>query len=188
MINEHLGENYTGANLEMAHWSGHVYEDCTFKGCDFKGLSLANCQLMACTLINCDLSNVNMSNARLRDMTFENCKLLGIQWVQLNSFVNPTFRQSHLDYSNFIGLKLKKNIFTKCRLRDVDFSQTDLSECDFQESDFLNARFHNTKLLKANFRGAVNYLIDPVDNLVRGAHFSMPEAQGLLAGLGIFLE
>ncbi|MGK5082194.1 pentapeptide repeat-containing protein [Bdellovibrionota bacterium FG-1] len=68
------------------------------------------------------------------------------------------------------------------------FSGTDLSECDFQKSDLFNARFQNTTLLKADFRGAHSYLIDPISNKVRGARFSLPEAQGLLVGLGIRIE
>ena len=102
--------------------------------------------------------------------------------------MNPKFEDSNLSYGNFIGLKMKKNIFSNCILNDVDFSQTDLSESDFKGSDLLNTRFHDTTLLKANFQGAKNYQIDPILNKVRGAKFTMPEALGLLNGLGVVIS
>jgi fluoroquinolone resistance protein len=131
---------------------------------------------------------VILSNARFRETSFEQCKQLGVQWIQLADFVNPSFKECNLGYCNFSGLKLKKTTFFKCGLRDADFSQADLSESDLRETDLLNARFHGTTLLKADFRGARAYLIDPVANKVRGARFSLPEAQGLLTGLGIIVE
>jgi len=131
---------------------------------------------------------VVFTNARLREISFENCKLLGVQWTQIDDFVNPSFRECNLNYCGFVGLKLKKTLFFKSSLREADFSQGDLSESDLRECDFLNARFHNTTLLKADFRGALNYLIDPIGNKLRGARFTMPEAQGLLAGLGVIIE
>ena len=83
---------------------------------------------------------------------------------------------------------LKRTSFFKSTLREVDFSQADLAECSFKECDLLKSRFSETNLIKADFRGAFSYIIDPVGNKVRGARFSLPEAQGLLAGLGITIE
>lgn len=124
-----------------------------------------------------------MSNA-----VFENCKLLGIQWTSLTSLMSPTFKESSLAYSNFSGLKLKKNKFLNCQLLDVEFSLADISECDFSGSNFLNARFHETNLSKSDFRNATNYQIDPTANRVKGAQFSLPDAIGLLTGLGVVIK
>ncbi|MBC7691019.1 MAG: pentapeptide repeat-containing protein [Methylotenera sp.] len=60
-----------------------------------------------------------------------------------------------------------------CSLRDVGFLQADLTECDFKESDLLNAAFNQIQLKKCDFRGALNDLINPVENRVKGARFSL---------------
>jgi len=124
----------------------------------------------------------------MRETVFSSCKLVGIEWVQLDDFVSPAFDECNLYYCNFIGLKLKKTRFFKSSLREADFSQAELAESNFAECDLTSARFNGTNLTKADFRGARNYVIDPVGNKIRGARFSMPEAQGLLAGLGVVIE
>ena len=164
------------------------FENCIFEKCDFKEAALDYSKFVDCKFISCDLSNVSMRNARMRDCTFDLCKLLGIQWVLLDDVTNPSFKNCILDYGNFTGLKLKKCSCLQSSLRDVDFSQADLSESVFRESDCLNARFEQTTLIKADFRAATNYLINPIENKVKGAKFSMPEAQGLLHGLGVILD
>ena len=58
-----------------------------------------------------------------------------------------------------------------------------MAESNFRDSDFTKAHFDATNLIKSDFRGAINYLIDPIGNKIRGARFSLPEAQGPLAQL-----
>ena len=108
--------------------------------------------------------------------------------MQLDDSIHLSFSECSLDYANFVGMKLKKTVFSNCSLREADFSQADFSESDFRKSDFFSSRFHGTNLQRADFRGAKSYLIDPTDNSVRGAKFSLPEAQGLLSGLGVILD
>ncbi len=188
MQQEYLDQTYTGKDSLPATFRDASFEGCTFIESDFKEFDLAHARFLDCTFKTCDLSNVNLGNARMRDVAFENCKLMGVVWTKLDDLTNPTFKSSILSYGNFSGLKLKKNAFTKCILHDADFAQADLSECDFSESDLLNARFDDTTLLKTDFQTAFNYLIDPLRNKVRGAKFSLPEAVGLLKGLGVVIK
>ena len=164
-----------------------LFENCTCVSLDFKDLKLAHGKFIDCVFKNCDLSNVSFANTKLRSCSFEDSKLLGIQWIHAGDFSDPTFKDSNLSYSNFSGLNLKKNKFINCVLNDADFSGADVSDCDFSQCDFLNARFQDTNLMKANFKGAFNYLIDPIHNKVKGAKFSLPEAMGLLKGLGVVI-
>ena len=167
--------------------SDTLFENCTFNSLDFKNLKLAHAKFIDCVFKNCDFSNATLAHTKLRSCTFEDSKLLGIQWIHASDFSDPTFKGSNLSYSNFSGLNLKKNKFTNCLMTDADFSGTDLSECDLSNCDFLNARFQDTNLMKANFKGAFNYSIDPIQNKVKGAKFSLPEAMGLLKGLGVVI-
>ena len=185
---EHSDETFTGADFTGQSSAGHTYENCVFRGCDLKQAKFENARFIECTFTTCDLSNLAMPGARFRDVTFENSKLIGIQWPKLADLVNPTFRECNLGYGSFAGMKLKKTVFTKSVLRECEFAQAELSECDFRDCDFLGARFANTTLTKADFRGAVSYLVDPISNRVRGARFSHPESQGLLSGLGVIID
>ena len=187
IVMEHFNEKFQGT-LPEGSLSGHTFEECSFQKCDFKGLDLSSIRFISCAFTSCDLSNIKLSGSRFRETVFERSKLLGIQWSQLQDLINPSFSECNLDYCGFVSLKLKKTRFFKCSVREADFSQADLSECDFSDSDFLKARFHGTTLVKADFRGALNYLIDPLTNKVKGARFSMPEALGLLSGLGVVIE
>lgn len=185
---EHEDREFSDLNLTQADLSGYSFENCIFSRCNLSGATPAKVRFISCSFIFCDLSNVVLKNARIRDSAFKTSKLIGIQWVQLDDFVNPSFDECNLNYCNFVGLKLKKTKFFKCSLKETDFSQSDLAESSFLESDLCETRFNETNLIKSDFRGAVNYTINPIGNKIRGARFSLPEAQGLLVGLGIIIE
>jgi fluoroquinolone resistance protein len=191
---EHSGIEFTASDFESLGSKGgaglidQTFEDCKFNKCNLSSFDLTRSQFVECRFTACDLSNAQLANARMREVLFENCKLLGLSWVKLDDLRGPAFSECILSYCNFVGLKLKKTLFTNCQLREVDFRQADFSESDFKGSDCFGAVFGQTTLLKADFRGALNYLIDPISNKVKGARFSFPEAQGLLAGLGVIIE
>lgn len=185
---EHVGEIISQQRIESAAVVGHVFEDCVFDRVSFAGASLDRARFLSCQFKTCDFSNVSVARARLRDCAFVECKLVGVQWVNVEELVCPKFIECNLSYGNFVGLRERKSSFARCTLRDVDFSDADLSECDFAGADLGGARFHNTTLLKANFRDAANYVIDPLRNKLKGAKFSWPEARGLLVGLGVVVE
>lgn len=188
MSEEFFKETFSSENPLPVSITDVLFENCIFTGYDFKGIKLAHAKFIDCTFKNCDLSNVSLANTRLRSCSFEICKILGVQWVHCNDFTGPSFKECNLSYSNFSGLNLKKNQFVNCNMMEADFSGADLSECNFSLCDFLNTRFQDTNLMKANFQGAFNYLIDPINNKVKGAKFSLPEATGLLKGLGVVIN
>ena len=47
---------------------------------------------------------------------------------------------------------------------------------------------YNCDLHGADFRGALNYVLNPTDNQLEKARFSLPEAMNLLKGCGSVLE
>lgn len=75
-----------------------------------------------------------------------------------------------------------------CEAKEVDFTETDLSEGTFGGTDFERSIFSKTNLTKANLKGAVNYSIDPRYNIIKKAHFSLPEALSLLGCLDIVID
>ncbi|MEI8347651.1 MAG: pentapeptide repeat-containing protein [Pseudomonadota bacterium] len=67
----------------------------------------------------------------------------------------------------FSGAKIFGCHFLSCRFGNCDFTQSDLSESDF--------------------RGAQNYQLNPAENKIKGARFSLPKALQLLTELGIHI-
>ncbi len=71
--------------------------------------------------------------------------------------------------------------FTNCSLEEVDFTQADLSAANFDECNLALAVFYQTNLEKADFRSSFGYIIDPEENRVKKAKFSLNGIPGLLA-------
>jgi len=185
---ENYRQTFTKLVLPNSDFIDFIFEECVFLTCNFSGANFKRARFLGCRFESSDLSNAKLDNTRIRNTEFDKCKLLGLQWTQMEDFTDPVFRECILSFSNFSGMKLKKAQFYQSTLRDVDFSGADLPESNFKDCDLLNARFSATCLLKSDFRGAINYLISPIENKLRGARFSLPEAQGLLYGLGILLD
>ncbi len=70
---------------------------------------------------------------------------------------------------------------------DVDFRETDLAQANFKGTDLADSLFVATDLTEADLSQARNYRIDPSQNIVKKAKFSLPEAMSLLYGLDIVL-
>ena len=85
-----------------------------------------------------------------------------------------------LDHSSFYRTKIKKTNFKNSVIKDADFTECDLTGSDFQNCDLAGAVFDNTTLEKADLRTSVNYSIDPENNRIRKAKFSISEISGLL--------
>ncbi|MCJ8155237.1 pentapeptide repeat-containing protein [Chryseobacterium sp. SSA4.19] len=71
---------------------------------------------------------------------------------------------------------------------EVDFSECDLSNASFGYCDLSGAIFDKTNLEKADFRMAVNYSIEPAQNRLKKAKFSLSEVHGLLSHLGVEID
>ena len=74
-----------------------------------------------------------------------------------------------------------------CVAMDVDFREADLSHSDFGGTDLSESLFRHTDLTEADLSRARNYHIDPSENVLRQARFSLPEAMSLLHSMDIVL-
>lgn len=186
--------NKTFKNLEncRSYVDAIEFASCQFVRCNFKESTLSSCKFHECTFRNCDFSLSNLKDTRLDQVTFDHCHLLGINWADTSlsakSFLKPPeFLHSELNYSVFTGCHLESTRFLECSLRFVDFSDSILSAADFHGSDMEECRFQNTDLSNTNFITASHYTINVLENKVKHARFSLPEALTLLSCLEIEL-
>ena len=189
---EHTNHRFQKLVHENTMIVNKEFYNCTFKGCSFRETTFRSCTFQDCTFQDCDLSLIKVNDSSFKTTKFENSQVVGVNWTlaswskfSISAPVN--FLNCAINYSTFIGLKLKEVQITKCVAKDVDFSETDLTKADCSHTDFSNSRFSHTNLTKANFEGAIHYTIDVTSNTLKKTKFSLPEAMSLLYSLDIIL-
>ncbi|MCF6223338.1 MAG: pentapeptide repeat-containing protein [Flavobacteriaceae bacterium] len=93
-----------------------------------------------------------------------------------------------MNLSSLYQLDLARMKFTDCSLHEIDFTEANLKSISFNNCDLASAIFENTILEKVDFRTAVNYSIDPENNVVEKAKFSQSGIAGLLIKYNIEIE
>ena len=175
------GKNFLGLSDTSSQLTEGEYENCSFINCSFLNFNLSGFNFIECEFKICDLSMVKAKGTGFRIVVFKNCKLVGINFGDCNSFsLSLHFEDCLLNLSSFYKLKLKGTLFNRCNLQEVDFAETDLTGSIFDTCDLAGALFENSILEKVDFETAFNYSIDPNINRIKKAKFSMAGVLGLL--------
>lgn len=166
-----------------------VYENCHFLQCNLAGANISAIHFVDCRFEHCDASMLQVQKTVFRDVAFTDCKLLGIYFHNCQqSLFSPTFTGCLLNMSSFQGCKIKKTYFSRCELRDVDFTDADLSGSVFDDCNLERAIFANTRLDAVDLRSAYNFSINPTDNYLKKAQFSLNGLPGLLQHVPIIIS
>jgi len=174
-------EMISGVNYQKNKFEIRAYESCVFSNCDFSKVNLSTTKFIDCDFNDCNFSEVIINDTFFQDVNFTACKMMGLHFENCNDFgFSVGFDRCILNYSSFFQMRLVKTKFEDCKLLDVDFSESDLTSGLFSNCDLSNALFDRSVLVKTNFKTAFNYSIDPENNKIKGAKFSLPEVMGLL--------
>lgn len=164
------------------------YDTCNFRNCNFSGSDLSGIRFLDCTFATCDLSNAQLKKSSFRETIFKECKMLGLRFDDCDQLgMTVRFESCQLDHASFFQVKLNHTIFLSSSLQEADFTESDLRNVILDHCDLANATFDHTNLERANFSTAINYSIDPENNRLRGAKFSLPAVVGLLNSFQIEL-
>jgi len=164
-----------------------AYESTEFRACIFNDIS--GIAFTDCLFSSCNLSNAQVSKAKAQDLTFRDCKLIGINFYQMLDFgFSLHFENCLLDYASFDKKKMNKSSFKNCRLHGVNFSKADLSKVTMADCDLADAIFDGTNLSGIDFTTNRNFSIDPQLNLVKKTRFSAATLSGLLTKFDIIIE
>jgi uncharacterized protein YjbI with pentapeptide repeats len=165
------------------------YENCVFNNCDLSNFDLSQRVFLDCEFNSCNLSSAKLIKTGLKNVTFKDCKLLGLHFENCDQFLfEVDFDNCVLNLSSFYKLKLKKTRFKDSNLSEVDFTETDLTSSLLDNCDLSGARFERTILEKADLRTSRNYSIDPELNKIKKAKFSIHGIAGLLDKYDIEIE
>ncbi|MFD2148495.1 pentapeptide repeat-containing protein [Mucilaginibacter antarcticus] len=130
---------------------------------------------------NCNLSMMKLDRSTLNNVSFKDCKILGVNFSAAEDFLfTVAFESCSLDYSSFMRKKMPKTVFKKSSLKEVTFTQANLAGSVFDDCNLLETVFRQTNLTSVNFSTALNYIIDPELNTMKKAIFSSHGLEGLL--------
>jgi fluoroquinolone resistance protein len=183
---------FKDVRLEQSEIVSSEFHDCVFSRSSFVESVFRRCRFVECLFTDCDLSLVQVPESRFTSTRWENCRVVGVNWAEAEwpktGLGNPIgFFKSAISHSTFIGLALTGIEIKYCVAADVDFREADLSHADFGGTDLSQSLFAHTDLSEADLSRARNYHIDPSQNVLRQARFSLPEAMSLLHSMDIVL-
>lgn len=170
------GKDYSLEPLPKAN-----FENCSFRNCKFANTNLSGILFTECEFEDCDFSSARLIHTGFQEVEFLNCKLMGLAFETCSDFLlSFKFTDCNLHLSSFYRVKIPGTQFDTCNLREVDFTEADLSKSTFSNCDFAAAVFDGTNLEQCDFRGSTQYSLDPANNKIKKARFSLPEVLGLL--------
>lgn len=184
--NDYWEEEFEGYNDKALE--GIYFDNCDFYNCDFSKASFSNCKFTECTFVKCDISLSVLKNCTFNDVTFENSKLLGLSWSGCVEPFEVKFDACNISQNSFHLLDLRGMKFLNCTIQDTGFEECNLEKALFHNCTLEQSVFIKNNLKKANFETSRNYLINPAQNEIKGAFFSLPEALSFLSLLPIKIK
>jgi fluoroquinolone resistance protein len=189
---DYTEEVFKEIRLDRVELVSTEFHDCVFFRSSFVETAFRSCKFVGCTFKECDLSLAKVPGSRFTSCRFEGCKAMGINWSEADwpksSLPDPIgFFDCTISHSTFIGVSLREIKICDCLAVDADFREADLSQADFGGTDLAQSLFGHTDLSGADLSRARNYHIDPSQNTLTQAKFSLPEALSLLHNMDIVL-
>ena len=172
--------------IDFAH---SEFFECRFEHCTFISTDFRDAHFNDCTFENCSILLTNIGDCRFQSVHFTGSKISGLDFTTANDFLMQlSFENCKIEGCGFSGLQLSQTQFSSCEINQCDFFGANLEESDFSFSRFDHTIFQQTDLRKANFKNAEGYEINPLENKLRGATFSLPEASSMFKHIGIIIE
>ena len=170
-----------------------TFLDCIFEQCKFNESVFTDCRFVNCEFNKCDCSLIQVPGSTFSGTRFDETKLMGINWSQANWAEyslgeSLEFNNCAMNHSTFIGVQLGSVKMKRCQAINVDFREASFCEADFSFTDLRDSLFQGTDLRKADLRYAKNYRIDPSQNKIQKAMFTLPEAMALLYSMDIKID
>ena len=182
-------QTFHAINFNQTALKKGTYENCEFHNCNFTTIKIGSINFVDCQFTHCDFSNAKLTETGIQNSHFQHCKLIGLRFDSCNTFLfAPTFKSCKLDFSSFYNMDLKKCIFQDSSLESVDFGSANLSKVALEKCNLSNAIFEQTNLIETDFRTAINFNIEPTDNQLAKAKFSLESLPNLLRKYNLTIE
>ncbi|MGM9510306.1 pentapeptide repeat-containing protein [Larkinella sp. GY13] len=177
-IFNHVFDPSTGA---PAQWAYQDFEECTFQNLTLSKAILSHANLVNCRFENCTLDAAVLKDTKLNEVRFVQCKLIGVNFEHCNPFAFAVgFQECNLDQTYFFNRNLKKTKFVTCGLKGASFINCELNGAVFKDCNLESAVFVNNTLTQVDFSTSYNLVLDPEQNKLKKAKFSLHSLPGLL--------
>lgn len=178
-----IQEDQTFTRITVSHpiFNSRQFENCKFVNCDLSNANLGGILFIDCVFEDSNLSLANMSGTGLQHIRFKHCKLSGLNFSRsLDFLMEMHFDNCILDNAVFYKKKNKKAVFKDCSMIETDLTEADLSDCKFDNCNMQRTFFDQTILKNADLSTSYNFIIDPDNNDIKKAKFSVHGLAGLL--------
>lgn len=175
-------------SLDSADLAGKEFQRCVFRRCKLPASRWTEARLEDCTFEQCDLARIVPTKILLRGVTFNDSRLMGVDWSGIGTLPSVQFEKCDLRYSSFVKLKLRKTRFVGCIARETNFIDVDLTEADFTGTDATGSTVQGCVLVKANFTTTTGLFFDPRANQVKGVRISVETAVSFAQSLGMAVD
>jgi len=159
---------------------------CTVSDSDLGEATLDRCSFEDVVFKRCDLGVVKLGGSAFRGVRFEDCKLTGIDWSRAHDLTfEVTFVNCVLDFSAFVGLKLKGLRATGGKAHHVVFADSDMRKVTLKDMDLAGTTFTGNDLRDADFSTCTNLELEPNTNRLQRTKLPLDAALRHLSMLGI---
>ena len=119
------------------------FDNCSFVNCIFTQSDLSDSDFVDCRFDECSFSMVKLNNTGLKNVRFNGCKLLGVDFTKCRDFLlSFRFEDCSLDYATFHKKKIRSTLFKNCTIKEADFSGADLTASGFLNCDLTRTLFN----------------------------------------------
>lgn len=185
----HDEREFQSVNFSEMDLTEQTFENCTFVKCRFLNMTIASASFQDCVFEECEIVVVKLHGVALSNTVFKLSLIRGVNFSDCSDFgFSPEFHGCVINHCVLDRKKLRKGVFAGSQLADCDLIACDFREVDFSNTTFARVNIQDCNFEKADFRTSTGYVMNPATNKVRGARFSLPEAQSFLLLLGIRLE
>lgn len=182
-------KEFSGIDFDEPSIKFRDFENCTFTDCDFRDCLFQTVSFIDCNFVGCNFADTKINYVSLRGVFFTKCNFTNVNFAMTDQVIfDFGFKDCLLDYAKFYALKLKKMQFINCSLVAADFMGCDLTEAVFDFCNLRHAVFIDTIAEKADFTTSYDFVIDPEQNKLKKARFSVEGLKGLLAKYDIVVK
>lgn len=179
-----IQEDKTFTKLSTADnvFGSDTFENCRFLNCDLSAANLSGKVFIDCQFEDCNLSLAHVTNTGFQNAKFKHCKLSGVNFAKSLDFLFEIHCENCiLDNAIFFRKKNKKANFKDCSMVETDLTEADFTDAKFDNCNLDRAFFDRTILKNADLSTAYNFMINPDNNDIKKAKFSVQGLPGLLS-------
>lgn len=180
-------ETFEGVDLQGLELRDKEFYRCTFENCQFQESRWSRTVFESCLVRGSNVTRARFQATGLREVRFENSKLIGIDWSDVSSNPELSFMECGLSYCSFVGLSLRKTPFLKCVARESNFYDLDLTDSAFTGTDLSGSNFRGCMLIRTDFSETTGAFLDPSVNKLKDTRVPIETAVGLARNLGMLV-